>query len=118
MVVAPRLQSTGSVVVVHGLSCSTACGIFLDQELNLCLLHWQADSSPLSHQGNLILHIFKRFTFQSKVTHDYEFSMAAVTNYHKLSGLKDTDLFSHSSGDQKFQIGLAGLESRCVPSGG
>ena len=28
----------GSVVVVHGLSCSAACGIFLDQGLNLCLL--------------------------------------------------------------------------------
>ena len=28
-VVAPRLWSTGSVVVAPGLSCSTACGIFL-----------------------------------------------------------------------------------------
>ena len=36
------------------LSCSTACGIFPDQGLNLCLLHWQADSLPLSHQGSLI----------------------------------------------------------------
>ena len=39
---------------------STACGIFLDQGLNPCLLHWQADSFPLSRQGspvsfNLIL---------------------------------------------------------------
>ena len=24
-------------------------GIFLTQRLNLCLLHWQADSLPLSH---------------------------------------------------------------------
>ena len=29
--VAPRLESTGSKVVAHGLSCSEACGIFLDQ---------------------------------------------------------------------------------------
>ena len=29
--------------------------IFPTQELNLCLLHWQADSSPLSHQASLIL---------------------------------------------------------------
>ena len=46
-----RFQSTGSVVVVLSysaeLSCSAACGIFLDQESNLCLLHWQADSLPL-----------------------------------------------------------------------
>ena len=34
----------GSVVVVHWLSCPMACGIFLDQGSNLCLLHWQADS--------------------------------------------------------------------------
>ena len=26
------LWITGSVIVVHGLSCSSACGIFLDQE--------------------------------------------------------------------------------------
>ena len=30
VVVALRLQSTGSIVVAHGLSCSRACGIFLD----------------------------------------------------------------------------------------
>ena len=33
-----------SVVVAHGLSCSTACGILPDQALNLCPLHWQSDS--------------------------------------------------------------------------
>ena len=29
-----------------------ACGIFLDQGLNLSLLHWQKGSLPLSHQGS------------------------------------------------------------------
>ena len=43
---------TGSVVVAHGPSCSAACGIFPDQGLNLCPLHWQADSQPLRHQGS------------------------------------------------------------------
>ena len=38
------LYSAGSVVVVHGLSCSAACGIFPDQGSNPCPLHWQADS--------------------------------------------------------------------------
>ena len=38
------LESTGSVVVVHTLSCHTTCAIFLDQALNPHLLHWQADS--------------------------------------------------------------------------
>ena len=41
---AQALGTRVSVVVAHGLSCSAACGIFLDQGLNLCLLHWQADS--------------------------------------------------------------------------
>jgi len=47
---APGLQSTGSIVVMHGLSCSVACVIFPDQGLNPCLLHWQVDSFSLSHQ--------------------------------------------------------------------
>ena len=49
---ASGLQSTGLIVVAHGLSCSKACGIFLNQELNACLLHWQGDSLPLSQQGS------------------------------------------------------------------
>ena len=47
-----RLQSTGSVIMAYGLSCSTASGIFLDQGSNLCHLHWQVDLLPLSHQGS------------------------------------------------------------------
>ena len=44
------LSSYGSVVVAYWLSCPKACGVFLDQGLNLRLLHWQADSSSPSHQ--------------------------------------------------------------------
>ena len=45
-------RRAGSVFVAHGLSRSTACGIFPDQGLNPCPLHWQADSQPLRHQGS------------------------------------------------------------------
>ena len=38
--------------MAHWLSCSAACGIFLDQGLNWCPLHWQVDSYPLHHQGS------------------------------------------------------------------
>ena len=38
------------MVMAHRLSCPEACGIFPDQRLNWGLLHWQADSLPLSHQ--------------------------------------------------------------------
>ena len=40
-----------------GLVCFAAREIFLDQRSNLHLLHWQADSLPLSHQGNR-LHLY------------------------------------------------------------
>ena len=58
------LQSTdsrraGSVVVMHGLSCSAACGIFPDQGSNPCPLHWEADSQPLRHHGSPILNFLR-----------------------------------------------------------
>ena len=37
------LHHMGSVVVAHGLSCSSASVIFLDQGLNPCPQHWQVD---------------------------------------------------------------------------
>jgi len=41
--------------MVHGLHCSTARRIFLDQGSNPCLLHWQVVSLPLNHQCVLCL---------------------------------------------------------------
>ena len=38
------LQHLGSVVVLHGLSCPKACGIFPDQGSDPCPLYWQVDS--------------------------------------------------------------------------
>ena len=34
------------------LSCSMSCGIFPDQGSNPCLLHWQANSVSVCHQGS------------------------------------------------------------------
>ena len=55
---ARALECMGSVVVVHGLSRPTACGTLLEQGLNLCPLHWRAESLPLSHQGSPCLQDF------------------------------------------------------------
>ena len=52
VVMVPGLPSTGSIAMAHELSCSTACGIFLDQGLNPCLLHGQVNFLPLSPQGS------------------------------------------------------------------
>ena len=43
------------VAVTHGLSCSTACGVFLDKGSNWCRLHFQAGSLLLSCRGSLLL---------------------------------------------------------------
>ena len=51
-------RRTGSVVVAHGPSCSTACGILPDQDSNLCPLHWQADSQPLRQQESPLNFLF------------------------------------------------------------
>ena len=48
--------------MVHGLSCSVAWGIFPDQGLNPCLLYWQADYIPLTHQGSPYLTSFLKLT--------------------------------------------------------
>ena len=51
-------RRAGSAIVAHGPSYSEACGIFPDQGSNLCPLHWQADSQPLSHQGSPLYFCF------------------------------------------------------------
>ena len=84
VVAAPRLQSTGSIAVVPGLSCSVgSCGIFPDGGLNLCLLHWQADSLPLSHQG-----IYTYFAGQKNISRDWamseghQFAISSLIQHH------------------------------------
>ena len=46
-------------VAAHGLNCSMACGIFLDQGSNLCPLYWQVSSYPLYHLGSPGCDLFK-----------------------------------------------------------
>ena len=61
------LSSWGSWALEHRLSWSKPCGIFSDQGLNSCLLHWQADSLSLSHQEGsfscIFMHKFLFLTF-------------------------------------------------------
>ena len=57
----------GSVVVAYGLSDPEERGIFPDQGLNLCLLHRQADSLPLSHQGSPFHLLLTTDLFQGKI---------------------------------------------------
>ena len=61
-------RRAGSVVVAHGPSCSTVCGVFPDQGSNPCPLHWQADSQPLRHQGSPKELTFEKNSFNSLFT--------------------------------------------------
>ena len=70
------LQSAGSVVVAHGLSCSATRGIIPDQGSNPCPLHWQADSQPLCHQGSPKI-FFKKF--HSKPFHVVHVNVILIT---------------------------------------
>ena len=62
VVAARGFSSCGSRGLQHRLnSCGAeACGIFLDQGLNMYLLNRQVDSLPLSHQGSCYEKILSR----------------------------------------------------------
>ena len=51
VVAAGGLQSTGSVVAVHGLSCSVIMWDLPRSGADPCPLHCKVDSQPLEHQG-------------------------------------------------------------------
>ena len=44
--------------VEDSLNCPENCAIILDQGSKRCPMHWQADSSSLSHQGSPLTHFF------------------------------------------------------------
>ena len=56
--IGPGLRRVGLVVPGYG-------GIFLEQGLNPCPLHWQADSRPLDHQGSP-LEIFNSTIYRNR----------------------------------------------------
>ena len=64
-----------------GFSCSMVCGVFKDQELSPCLLHWQADALPLSHEESSKWKPFRAFS----VNHQFCFPEAVticITHTH------------------------------------
>ena len=122
-------RRTGSVVVAHGPSCSTACGIFPDQGSNPRPLHWQADSQPLRHQGSpllfFLIYFIKKFflgalglrccvwTFSScgkRVSHCSGFSSCRA----QALGVRASVVVAHrvSSCRSRAQIGRASCRER------
>ena len=69
-----RLQSAGSrhvgsAVPAHGLRCPEACGVFLDQASNQCLLHQQTDSYILPPGTSSSDSLHHRITEKATATH-------------------------------------------------
>ena len=84
---APGLQSRGSTVLAHS---SKACGIFLDQGWNPCLLHWQVDSLLLSHRGSplsFFLNKCSQFILFHRTTKEAPISHYVVSLFSFLYGL-------------------------------
>lgn len=52
-----RSRAQATLVLAHGLSCSSACGYFPDQGPNPRPLRWEVDSYPLYHQGSPLFHL-------------------------------------------------------------
>ena len=84
-------RRAGSAVVAHGPSCSAACGIFPDQGLNPCPLHWQADSQPMRHQGSPYYKFFKQFRFRKNCL--FHMGLQQLDRCSKLLGV--TALIKH-----------------------
>ena len=95
VVAAPGVLGIGSVVVKHGLSCSTAWGIFPDQGLNPCLQHWQAHSLPLSHRGSpgsVFIEVVEKMNEWEKVAVLTAFGII-LTAWQPAWSLSNTDMF-------------------------
>ena len=84
----------GSVLEENGLSCPMAGGIFLDQGLNSCPLHWQADSQPLDHQGSPHLAFLGCYLWfiRKKTIMFYTFKRQTLNNYPLHSVLQDSSI--------------------------
>ena len=83
------LHSSGSAVVAHRLSCSTACGIFPDQGSNPSPLPWQVDSHPLGSPPDM----FSRQSIKWKNVAEEFISVSCLVGV-SLSELYSSVLFS------------------------
>ena len=84
-----------SEVVVHRINRS-ACETLLDQGLNPCPLHWQADSNPMCHQGSLKTVILKQLCHVSKSFYIEYFYKAVIRKYTTVSCFSPTsESFCH-----------------------
>ena len=96
-----------SLIGERSLSCSEACGIFLDQGFNPCLLHWPLYSLLLSHHGspNLL----------SWVIINLEESPTLFLFYSTQMGLTIySPTLSHSESPRDWQNGLKTTLCMCV----
>ena len=100
VVVAPGLQSIGSILVAHRRGCPMAYEIFPDHGSNLCLMHWQADSLPLSHQGSPLQFLLLLLTFSFL----FYFGVQLINKVMSVSVVQQSDSVIHTHVSSLFQI--------------
>ena len=86
-VVGPGLQSASSVVVVQG---SMACGVFLDQESNLCILDWQEDffTTELPGKPSYFFSVLTNLQiYLSRVLNDIILTLFLLTKVIRMYGI-------------------------------
>ena len=83
-----QLLHLGSVAMVHGLSCSSLCGTFPDQESNLCPLHWQAILNHWTTREILHSCVFKSHFYVSSSFNESGIVLSQVANTCKSKSLK------------------------------
>ena len=81
-----ELSTGGSQGLEPRLSSSAACGLFLDQGSNPCLLHWQVDSLPLSHQGSPCTDFIERHDSHYQDNEVGQYQAFFLGRYPRVSG--------------------------------
>ena len=88
--------------ILEWVAISYSKGTFLTQGSNPCLLHWQADSLPLSHLGSPLLILFTYkwtcsniFKIRVKSAQKYMYWSSSFSNDQYFASL-DTSNFSYS----------------------
>ena len=80
----------GSVVIAYGPSCPTAHGIFLDQGLNMCPLHWQVGFKTTGSAGKPHIVVIFIAMYDNTVNYPYMWVLYSQSSEKALAPYSST----------------------------